>query len=1493
MYCKQGIKKTTKEYNLTMKKILLLIAAVLMCTAPVGAQRVMENLDRGLVAVKKGSGVYLSWRLLGQEWYDVNYNVYRDGTRLNAEPLTTSNYYDASGTTSASYTVRAVVRGEEQEACEAVTPWTAQYLDVPMQPVLDAAGADISGKYTLNDANAADLDGDGDYELIVKRMNTDFTKANTAYTLFQAYTLEGKLLWTINVGPNLINSGHVETNCMAYDFNNDGKAEVVVRLTDGSILPDGTTVGNATVNYRPISYTDGNSQYQTQGDEWLYVLEGETGTVIDNVKFDETTNNLARRSAAFWWEGNSKAYGHRANKFHFGAPYLDGRNPSIYVGRGCYTNIHMATFDLVDNKLQLRWTYACDNSGSKFYGQGYHNFSIVDVDEDGRDEICHGNMVIDEYGKELSSTGLGHGDAQHYGDLDPYRKGIEGFRCLEDNPGAVLVDAATNEILFRWMRGRDNGRCLAGNFTDNWLGAELWTTDGKLWSASLSRGADETVANAAPGVTMNYRIYWDGDILEESFDYINGVDTDGAVFKYGSGTPIFTTTGCATNNHSKGTPSLQADLLGDWREEMVLRTSDNKNLRIYTTTDVTKHRNYTLMHDKQYRQAIYWQMNGYNQPPHVSYFLGNAEGITVPPPPVMSNGRTVVTDAITTEHADKHVLLTDAAGGEVTVAEGVTPYILTVNGLKNGWTLKGATLSGAMRLIKQGQAALTFSGDHTYTGETELWEGVTNFEGSLQSPVWMNRFAELNTGAIYNKGIEMEYGAILRVAGIDNKGTVSASELKMKKGAVVELDIYSGDLSADKLVVNGKLTLGSTSVFRFVQHNKEGESAPAAGDYLIAEASEISGNLAQVVIEGLQGVACELKQDGGKIYLSVSAMRLPGGVVWSGAQSDVWDLFATENFLLDAQATTFVTGDSVVFDETSAQKTVSIGEEVVPSAVMVKGDANYTIQGGGNIGGDAKFYKEGKGVLTINNVNDYTGKTVISGGVVVPASLATAQSAGALGALSNRPDNFVLQNGATIRTTGEVFQESAMTLGEGGGVFTVNSGVLHLKGAVRGTTLTKNGGGTLKVYATNGYKKTILGGGTLEVAAEPNNVNGYLGDTVVINSGTIQCIDNSGSYSNASWNIVVPEGKTGTIRLDGRCNYTGSLTGAGTLNVYIPYVRTYLQGNWSKFAGTISCSKGSSGDFTFDNNYGMPLATLNVTSGCTVRNNKGTAVQVAAVTGPGSLGGDHGWTVGNDSEATNRFEGTIVGKCSLTKVGTNTLQLTGENVYTGTTNVNGGTLSVSNRGKTTSATGTGVLTVRNGALLTGSGYMGNSVVTIAEGGRLVPGTYNIGSLTMPSTFNLQKGGAIEWRLNSRTSVATLKDLKIMTLNGTLRVTLKEGYTPALGDTFSLWECSTVNENSAPTLELPELPEGLAWDTTDFLTTTGTLRVIEASGMRLTAWDEPVSATVYTLEGVEMTSFEAPFNQVDEVLSASSLSRGLYIVKIENRHSSVTRKVMKR
>lgn len=1470
----------------------------LMATTGMVAQRKMESLDRGLVAVKNARGVFLSWRLLGEEWYDVTYNVYRDGTLLNQTPLETSNYIDAAGTTANSYTVRAVVRGVEQADSKAVTPWNGQYMDVKMADVFDANGNNISKQYTLNDACAADLDGDGEYELIVKRLNSNFLKSNTVYTLFQAYKLDGTLLWTINVGPNMINGGHVETNCVAFDFDQNGKAEVVIRLTDGSILPNGTVVGNASLNHRPTGDYDGNMIYQTQGDEYLYVLEGATGKVIDYVMFDADQangNNLARRSASFWGDG----YGHRANKFYFGAPYLDGRNPSIYIGRGCYTNIHMATYDLVGGKLKLRWTYACDDSSSPYYGQGYHNFSIVDVDEDGRDEICHGNMVIDEYGKELSSTGLGHGDAQHYGDLDPYRKGLEGFRCLESNPGAVLVDATTNEMLIRWVRGNDNGRCNAGNFTDEFPGAELWTTDGKFWSATTSRDPNDVVSSSVSGVTMNYRIYWDGDLLEETFDYVNGTDTDGGVFKYGVGN-IFRTTGCATNNGSKGTPSLQADILGDWREEIILRTSDNTRLRIYTTTDLTEYRIYTLMHDKQYRQAIYWQMCGYNQPPHVSYFLGKAEGITVPPPPVMTNGRTIATTAVDASHNDKHVILLSDNGGEVSLGSSVTPHVLTVN--SNGdYTLKGGSLAGSARLIKQGHGKLAFSGEHAYTGETELWQGVTEFaDGTLNSPVWMNRFAELNTdNAIYNKGIKMEYGAILRPGGNDKKGTITLTDFVTRPGAIIELDIYSDGLQADKLIVNGTWLLDESSeiaqvTLRFNQHNLDGAMTPKSGKYQLVQGA-FKGDLAAIATEGLRGVRHHLEMDDQGVYLIIEDVRDAAQITWNGGEQAAWDFYLTKGFMLDGAADYFTTGDHVVFDETAYSKNVYIAGEVVPASVTVKGDEDYTFRGDGEIVGTTGLTKEGNGTLTIEGRHSYTGQTVLAGGEVVVSGMATLQNAGSLGALSSEADNFIIKNGAQLTINEETNMESPITLGEGGGVINTN-GTLHMKAKFTGETLTKTGNGSLRLYAANTHKKTILDGGTLNIAAEPNVQNGYLGDTVIIKNGTLQCIDNSGSYSNAPWHIVVPAGGDGRINLDGRCEYNGNLYGSGTLTIYAPYVRNYLNGDFSKFAGKLIAMQGSSGDFTFNNNSGMPLATLSVASGCTVRNNKGGDYRVAAIEGAGTLGGSHGWIVGSDGADCN-FGGTISG-ASLTKVGSNNLMLSGNNPIAGTVTVEAGTLQANNRKSTSPCFGGGQLIINDGALVTGQGYLSNRKVEVMAGGTFRPGYYYTGDLTVYSIFVVNEGGVLDMRLNGATNgvgdVVGIDNGINLKMGGTLRISMKSSYTPALGDCFNLWSFKVVDAKVNPTqLELPELPEGLAWDTSELMTTSGVLRVTDANGIGLTTWDEEVTATIVNIDGMQLATFQAPYNQVQEKLNQSDLPAGLYIVKMQSENGCGSVKMIKK
>ena len=334
----------------------------------------MENLDRGLVAIKTSNGVYTSWRIPGAEYYGTTYNLYRDG-QLVAKDLQVSNYQDPQGTTSSTYSVTAVTAAGEGQPCAAVPVWSNQYKQIPLSKIYDPkTGRDVTSVFEVGDATVADLDGDGEYELIIERQNLDFTVGNdSAYSRFEAYRLNGNRLWSINIGPNMKDGNGSENGCFAFDFDQDGKAEVILRGGDGTILPDGTVLGNATANYR--NQSTGSQAYMEQGDEFLVMLDGATGQLLDYQKFDALCgtyntstnnknnpasgvyepgsaapgNNLARRSVAFWHEGDSKSDGgHRATKFYFGAPYLDGVHPSVYVGRGCYTNFHAAAGDVVN-----------------------------------------------------------------------------------------------------------------------------------------------------------------------------------------------------------------------------------------------------------------------------------------------------------------------------------------------------------------------------------------------------------------------------------------------------------------------------------------------------------------------------------------------------------------------------------------------------------------------------------------------------------------------------------------------------------------------------------------------------------------------------------------------------------------------------------------------------------------------------------------------------------------------------------------------------------------------------------------------------------------------------------------------------------------------------------------------------------------------------------------------------------------------------------------
>nr|WP_218133585.1 rhamnogalacturonan lyase [Paenibacillus sp. CF095] len=574
----------------------------------------MEYLDRGVVAVKTGTGVFVSWRLLGTEGSNVSFNVYRDGTKVNATPITNStNLQDASGTSSSKYTVRAVVSGTEQAASAAASVWGNNYLSVPLSVPAGGTTPDgVAYTYSANDASAGDLDGDGEYELIVKwdpsNSKDNSQSGYTGEVFIDAYKLNGTRLWRISLGKNIRAGAHY-TQFMVYDLDGDGKAEVAMKTADGTKDGTGVVIGDASKDYR------NSSGYVLSGPEFLTVFNGQTGKALSTVNYEPARGNVSD------WGDN---YGNRVDRFLAAIAYLDGERPSLVMARGYYTRTVLVAYNWRNGQLTKQWTFDSNTSGNSGYaGQGNHNLSVADVDGDGKDEIVYGAMAVDDNGKGLYTTGLHHGDAMHLSDLDPDRPGLEVFQVHEtpSNAGVEFRDAGTGQLIWGVKTTKDIGRGMAADIDPRYKGAEVWA-DGSLYTAK-----GQKLGTTLPSST-NFGIWWDGDLLRELLDS-NRIDK----WNYANNTTmnLLTASGVSSNNGTKSTPNLQADLFGDWREEVVWRTNDSSALRIYTTTAVTDKRIYTLMHDPVYRLGIAWQNVAYNQPPHTGFYLG--EGMNTPPVP--------------------------------------------------------------------------------------------------------------------------------------------------------------------------------------------------------------------------------------------------------------------------------------------------------------------------------------------------------------------------------------------------------------------------------------------------------------------------------------------------------------------------------------------------------------------------------------------------------------------------------------------------------------------------------------------------------------------------------------------------------------------------------------------------------------------------------------------------------------------------------------------
>ncbi len=579
-----------------------------------------EHLGRGVIAVRENpSTVALSWRYLSSDPMNESFDIYRNGEKINKHPVKDATFFQDTyaGTESALYTVKAI-KGKTESTYQLPANAPAGYLNIPLNRPED--GTTPSGQsyfYASNDASIGDVDGDGEYEIILKwDPSNAHDNSHDGYTgpvIFDCYKLDGKHLWRIDLGKNVRAGAHY-TQFMVYDLDGDGRAEVVMKTGDGTMDGKGKMIGNPDADYREAGTFDKkrnrlvNQGRILKGKEYLTVFSGLTGEALHTIDYIPERGNLMD------W-GDDRA--NRSDRFLACVAYLDGIHPSVVMCRGYYTRTVLAAFDWDGKDLKQRWVFDSNNPGCEDYaGQGNHNLRVGDVDGDGCDEIIYGSCAIDHDGKGLYSTKMGHGDALHLTHFDPSRKGLQVWDCHENKrDGSTYRDAATGEVLFQIKSNTDVGRCMAADIDPTCPGVEMWS----LASGGIRNVKGEVVKERVRGLSCNMAVWWDGDLLRELLDknivskynWEKGICERIAVFE-----------GALSNNGTKATPCLQGDIIGDWREEVLLRTADNTALRLYVSTIPTDYRFHTFLEDPVYRISIATQNVAYNQPTQPGFYFG-------------------------------------------------------------------------------------------------------------------------------------------------------------------------------------------------------------------------------------------------------------------------------------------------------------------------------------------------------------------------------------------------------------------------------------------------------------------------------------------------------------------------------------------------------------------------------------------------------------------------------------------------------------------------------------------------------------------------------------------------------------------------------------------------------------------------------------------------------------------------------------------------------
>ena len=612
-------------------------------------------LKRGLVAVNLsqsgGSGNLVSWRSREYDGRNYKFKLYYGTSAKTIKSalnsgnfiMGKSNFAHTGGGASTYYRLEVYnENGEivEQDTCKA---WSSQVTYIDLE---GGAPTDIWGRgatYTPNDASICDMDGDGEYEIILKWSPSNEKDAasngTTSPEYFACYKLNGKRLWILTGGPNMFSSAHT-SSFVAWDFDGDGYGEFMIKTGHGAIDGEGNYL---IVDKDPTGNYLNSRGKQESGEEWITVFDGMTGAELKTIPYH--TDYAA--GSAYW--GDSKQ--NRSERYLAGIAWLDGKdgNPSGIFARGYYNGAFIGAYDWDGTDLTLRWVhraFTASNGEVKYangtttkltktvYGEGCHWFSVADVNLDGKQEITYGSGALKSDGTTLYRTGLKHGDALHVSDFDPNRPGLEAFMVHEDSPyGMDYRDATTGQLLLHKTASSDTGRGFMANFDPE--------RDDALWQASAWPNIFDKDGNSVVdsktwggGAAAQDRLYWTGTLGDDfwgkscletwnpstkNFDRIIGC-VNGGNYTYGK-----------TNNSSKNNACLLGDVFGDWREEVICWSEGGTTgyqLVVNATKDQTDYIVPHLLDDIDYRAQIIAENCCYNQPPHLGYNLRESKKIT-------------------------------------------------------------------------------------------------------------------------------------------------------------------------------------------------------------------------------------------------------------------------------------------------------------------------------------------------------------------------------------------------------------------------------------------------------------------------------------------------------------------------------------------------------------------------------------------------------------------------------------------------------------------------------------------------------------------------------------------------------------------------------------------------------------------------------------------------------------------------------------------------